>query len=152
MLGILIKKQSKWQEGLGLNKKIIPYVIGGLVISSVAFGFSGMTNAAEKSQLPAAMQSEHMGTMDTKAMADRMNSPEMQEQCAAMLQSPEMQQAMKNMLKTPQMQGIMKQMLQQDMEFHQVMSDLVNSVDMSSDHSMTESGTPMSGHSDHHSN
>lgn len=135
-----------------MNKKIIPYVIGGLFISSVAFGFSSMTNAAEKSQLPAMMQSGHMGNMDPKAMAERMNSPEMQEQCTVMMQSPEMQQAMKNMLKTPQMQSVMKQMLQQDMEFHQVMADLVNSVDMTSDHSIAESGTQMSGHSSHHSN
>lgn len=139
-----------------MNKKIIPYVIGGLLISSITFGFSGMTNAAEKSQAPAMKSGHMMDTVDPKAMADRMNSPEMQEQCAAMMQSPEMQQAMKNMLKTPQMQGVMKQMLQQDMEFHQVMSDLVNSVDMSSDHSgpsaVMNDGAQMNDHNSHHSN
>lgn len=140
-----------------MNKKIMLLVIGGLLVSSITFGVSSMTNAAEKSQAPAMMQSGHMmDIMDPKAMADRMNSPEMQEQCAAMMQSPEMQQAMKNMLKTPQMQSVMKQMLQQDMEFHQVMSDLVNSVDMSSDHSMSSAAmndrAQMNDHNSHHNN
>lgn len=140
-----------------MNRKIILLVIGGLLISSIAFGVSSMTNAAEKSQMPVMMQSGHMmDSMDPKAMADRMNSPQMQEQCAAMMQSPEMQQAMKNMLQTPQMQSVMKQMLQQDMEFHQVMSDLVNSVDMSSDHSMPSTvmngRDQMNDHNSHHSN
>jgi len=139
-----------------VNKKIIPYVVGGLLtISVIAFGFAGMTNAAEKSQ-PSMMQAGHMDNIDPKAMASMMNSPQMQQQCLEMMKSPEMQQAMKDMLKTPQMQGIMKQMLQQDMDFHQVMSDLVNSVDMSSDHSMppamTDGNSQMSGHNAHHSN
>ncbi|WP_312518035.1 hypothetical protein [Anaerospora sp.] len=140
-----------------MNRKIILLVIGGVLVSSVAFGVSSMTNAAEKNQTPAMVQSGHMmESMDAKAMADRMNSPQMQEQCAVMMQSPEMQQAMKNMLQTPQMQSVMKQMLQQDMGFHQVMSDLVNSVDMSSDHSMPSTvmngGAQMNDHNSHHGN
>ena len=142
-----------------MNKKITAYVLGGLLtVSAIGFGFANITNAAEKNPSSQMMQSNQtgnmMGNMDPKAMAEMMKSPEMQKQCIEMMKNPEMQKAMKDMMKTPEMQGIMKQMLQQDMGFHQMMSDLVNSVDMNIDHSMPgQTGTPssdMDGHSSHH--
>ncbi|WP_425058165.1 hypothetical protein SCACP_28110 [Sporomusa carbonis] len=111
-----------------MNKKIAVYVMGGLLtVSAIGFGFANITSAAEKNPPAQMMQSNQMdnmmGNMDPKAMAEMMKSPEMQKQCV-------------EMMKNPEMQGMMKQMLQQDMAFHQMMADLVNSVDMNSDHTM----------------
>jgi len=124
-----------------MNKKVAAYVMGGLLtVSAIGFGYANITSAAEKTPPAQMMQSNQManmmGSMDPKAMADMMKSPEMQKQCVEMLKNPEMQQAMKEVMKTPEMQGMMKQMLQQDMGFHQMMADLVNSVDVNSDHTM----------------
>lgn len=128
-----------------MNKKIAVYVMGGLLtISAIGFGFTNITSAAEKKPQEQMMQSNQMGDMmgkmDPKAMAEMMKSPEMQKQCIEMMKNPEMQQAMKEIMKAPEMQGMMKQMLQQDMAFHQMMADLVNSVDMNSDHTMQPQG------------
>ncbi|MDF2570275.1 MAG: hypothetical protein K0R55_1879 [Sporomusa sp.] len=144
-----------------MNKKLAIWVVGGLVTASV-FGLGvspTIASAAEKAPQACEASSNQkgamMGTMDAKAMAKMMTSPEMKKQCIEMMKSPEMQKAMKDIMKTPEMQGIMKQMLQQDMSFHQRMSDLVNSVDMSSDHSGSpqveqSSGNPSNAHSGHH--
>lgn len=128
-----------------MNKKIAAYVMGGLLtVSVIGFGFTNITSAAEKNPSAQMMQSNQMGDMmgkmDPKAMAEMMKSPEMQKQCIEMMKNPEMQQAMKDVMKTPEMQGMMKQMMQQDMAFHQMMADLVNSVDMNSDHTMQPPG------------
>lgn len=123
-----------------MNKRIAAWVVGGLVTISVSgLGFNQtIANAAERTQQMPMLQSSQMGNMDPKAMIEMMKSPEMQKQCIEMMKNPEMQKAMKDIMRTPEMQGIMKQMLEQDMGFHQMMSDLVNSVDMSSDHSMPQ--------------
>ncbi|SDD71385.1 GerD family protein [Sporomusa acidovorans] len=144
-----------------MKKKLAMLVVGGLVSASVlGFGVSpSIASAAEKVPQPCTMQANQtgamMGTMDPKAMAEMMKTPEMQKQCIEMMKNPEMQKAMKDVMKTPEMQSVMKQMLQQDMSFHQMMSDLVNSVDMTSDHSNSTqaeqpSGNPSDGHSGHH--
>lgn len=139
-----------------MNKKMSVWIIGGLITASViGFGFVSTGSAAESKQQMPMQQGAHtgmMGNMDPKAMADMMNSPEMQKQCVEMMKNPEMQKSMMNMMKLPEMQGMMKQMLQQDMGFHQMMTDLVNSVDMNSDHSMpqTPMGAPQGGHGGHH--
>lgn len=129
-----------------MNKKIAVWVIGGLVTVSVAgLGFNAsIGSAAEKAPQTQMMQTNQMGNMDPKVMADMMKTPEMQKQCVEMMKNPEMQKAMKDIMKTPEMQGMMKQMLQQDMGFHQMMSDLVNSVDMDSDHNMPQQQQPQS--------
>ncbi len=68
-----------------------------------------------------------------------------------------MQQAMIGIMKQPEMQAAMKQMLQRDAGFHQMMLDLVNSVDMNMDHGNTlrdsqPTGNPSGGfdHESHH--
>ncbi|SMC80564.1 hypothetical protein [Sporomusa malonica] len=144
-----------------MNKKLAIWVVGGLVTASV-FGLGvspTIASAAEKApqacEAPANQKGAMMGNMDAKAMAQMMASPEMQKQCIEMMKNPEMQKAMKDVMKTPKMQGIMKQMLQQDMSFHQMMSDLVNSVDMDSDHSGHQQvektpGNSSNDHSAHH--
>lgn len=142
-----------------MNKKFIAYVMSGLLaVAVLGFGFAGVTSAAAKEAPAQAMQPNQMGNMDPKAMAERMQSPEMQKQCVEMMKNPEMQQAMKEIMMKPEMQGMMKQMLLQDMAFHQMMTDLVNSVDMNSDHAMQpqgqqpampENAQPM-GHGAHH--
>lgn len=144
-----------------MKKKLAVLVVGGIVSASVlGFGVSpSIASAAEKAPQSCAMQANQtgsmMGTVDQKAMAERMKTPEMQKQCIEMMKNPEMQKAMKDVMKTPEMQGVMKQMLQQDMSFHQMMSDLVNSVDMASEHSNTTPteqapGNTTDGHSGHH--
>lgn len=143
-----------------MKKKLAVLVVGGLVsASALGFGVSpSIASAAEKVPQPCTVQANQgamMGTMDPKVMAEMMKTPEMQKQCIEMMKNPEMQKAMKDVMKTPEMQGVMKQMLQQDMSFHQMMSDLVNSVDMASEHSNTTPteqapGNTTDGHSGHH--
>ena len=135
-----------------MNKKLVVWVVGGLITAAV-FGAgainSTIVSAADKTSQTcdvAAGQKGMMGSLDAK---------EMQKQCLEMLKDPEMQKAMKDVMKTPEMQAMMKQMLQQDMGFHQMMSDLVNSVDMSSEHgdSQPDEQAPAnsaSAHSGHH--
>ncbi|HWR43442.1 GerD family protein [Sporomusa sp.] len=144
-----------------MNKKFAIWVVGGLVTASV-FGLGvspTIASAAEKAPQACEAQTNQMGAMmgnmNPKAMAEMMKTPEMQKQCIEMMKNPEMQKAMKDVMKTPEMQGIMKQMLQQDMSFHQMMSDLVNSVDMSSNHSGPQQvekspSNPSNAHSSHH--
>jgi len=144
-----------------MNKKLAIWVVGGLVTVSV-FGLgvsSTIAGAAEKNPQACETQTDQMGAMmekmDAKAMAKMMTNPEMHKQCVEMMKSPEMQKVMKDVMKTPEMQGAMKQMLQQDMSFHQIMADLVNSVDMDSDHSTSQQGeqspgNSSNGHSGHH--
>jgi protein CpxP len=149
-------------EGFVMKKKLATLVVGGLVTASVfSFGVNPtLASAAEKNPQACEMQTNQMGTMmgtmDPKAMADMMKTPEMQKQCIEMMKNPEMQKAMKEIMRTPEMQGMMKQMLQQDMSFHQMMLDLVNSVDMSSEHggmpqNEQSPGNPGDAHSGHHS-
>ncbi|SMC44423.1 GerD family protein [Sporomusa malonica] len=144
-----------------MNKKFAIWVVGGLVTASMfGLGISPtIAQAAEKVPQTCETQTNQMGAMmgnlNPKAMAEMMKTPEMQKQCIEMMKNPEMQKAMKDVMKTPEMQGIMKQMLQQDMSFHQMMSDLVNSVDMSSDHSGPQQveqtpSNPSNAHSGHH--
>ncbi len=145
-----------------MKKKLAIWVVGGLITVSVAgLGVSPATaSAAQKAPQACETQTNQMGAMmmgnmNPKAMAEMMKTPEMQKQCIEMMKNPEMQKAMKDVMRTPEMQGIMKQMLQQDMSFHQMMSDLVNSVDMNSDHSGPQpveqsSGDPSNAHSSHH--
>lgn len=117
--------------------------------------------AADKSTdsgKPGVMLQGQMGNLDPKDMADKMKTPEMQKQCVDMMKIPEMQQAMIGVMKQPEMQATMKKMLQQDPAFHQMMLDLVNSVDMNMDHgNMTPNSQPSIGnrqtgldHNSHH--
>ncbi|MDF2875136.1 MAG: hypothetical protein K0R22_1819 [Sporomusa sp.] len=143
-----------------MNKKIATLVIGGLVTAAVfGVGISPTSvGAAEKTSQTCEAQTNQMGAMgkmNPEAMVAMMKTPEMQKQCLEMMKNPEMQKMMREVMKTPEMQGIMKQMLQQDMGFHQMMSDLVNSVDMNSDHSGPQQeeqspGNSANAHSGHH--
>lgn len=144
-----------------MNKQVAVWIVGGLVTVSVSLlGMNpAIALAAEKNPQASPLQTEQMGTMlgklDAKAMTEMMTSPEMQKQCIESMKSPEMQKAMKTMMKTPEMQAVMKQMLQQDMNFHQLMSDLVNSVDMNSEHAESQpsenpEGNASNNHSAHH--
>lgn len=120
-----------------MNKKKIIALVGVLaVVGAAGFGLGATTKgaAAPAKQPPMMMQGNQMGNMDAKTMADMMNSPQMQKQCVEYMKSPEMQQAMIGTMKQPEMQAAMKQMLQRDAGFHQMMLDLVNSVDMNGDH------------------
>lgn len=135
-----------------MNKKLIVWAVGGLLTAAVLVAGVGPASAGapEKSAPACEPQANQPG-----AMAEMMQSPAMQKQCLDMMNNPAMQQAMKEMLKTPEMQGVLKQMLQQDMAFHQIMADLVNSVDMDSDHGpqqpAEQAGDSFSGgHSGHH--
>lgn len=144
-----------------MNKNLAIWAVGGLITASVV-GLGAnptITQAAAKAPQAYEVQTNQMGAMmgniHPKAMAEMMSTPEMQKQCIEMMKSPEMQKAMKDTMRTPEMQAVMKQMLQQDMGFHQLMSDLVNSVDMESDHSGSQpveqsSGNPANNHSSHH--
>lgn len=133
-----------------MKKKIILWIVLGLV--ALGLVGAGAAFAAEKHAM--SMQGGMMGSMDPKAMAEMMKSPEKQKQCVEMMKSPEMQQAMMGMMKLPEMQAAMKQMLQKDAGFHQMMLDLVNSVDINSDHShgpaQGQPAAPPSGHGSHH--
>jgi len=137
-----------------MKKSVKVWVIGGLVAVSI-FGFGMVTNigsAADSTSQATMMQG---GNMDPKAMADMMKTPEFQQRCIENMKSPEMQQSMMMMMmKQPEMQAAMKQMLQKDAGFHQMMLDLVNSVDMNMDHgNMTTDPThsmPGMDHSAHH--
>lgn len=130
-----------------MKKTVKVWLIGGLVAVSVMG--AGLAMAAGKSAdsgKQGMMQSGQMvGNIDPKAMADMMKTPEMQKECVDMMKSPEMQQAMIGVMKQPEMQAAMKQMLQQDPAFHQMMLDLVNSIDMNMDHgNMTPNTQPSS--------
>ncbi|MDR7868863.1 MAG: hypothetical protein RIN56_18875 [Sporomusaceae bacterium] len=140
-----------------MNKKLIAGIAVALVsVVALSFTFGTTTgSAAEPAKQPPMMMQP--GNMDPKAMAEQMKSPEMQKQCVEMMRSPEMQQAMMGMMKQPEMQAAMKQMLQRDAGFHQMMLDLVNSVDINADHGNTSgnnqpSGSPSTGfdHGSHH--
>ena len=141
-----------------MNKKFTIWAVGSLLTAAVLTGgFSlAIAGAAEK-PAPAACETQAdqpgamMGKMNPQAMAEMMKTPAMQKQCLDMMKNPAMQQAMKDMLKTPEMQGVLKQMLQQDMGFHQMLTDLVNSVDMDSDHSVQQPADGVSAaHNGHH--
>lgn len=140
-----------------MKKSVKVWVIGGLVAVSI-FGYGLATNVTSAADATSQATMKHDGMMDShgmmqdpKAMAEMMKSPEGQKQWMQAMHSPEMQQAMIEMMKQPEMQAIMKQMLQKDMTFHQMMLDLVNSVDMNMDHGDM---SPMPGmqmdHSGHH--
>ena len=135
-----------------MNKKLAVWVVGGFITAAV-FG-AGASNPTIASAADKTAQTCDVAT-NQKGMMGNMDAKEMQKQCLEMLKDPEMQKAMKDVMKTPEMQAMMKQMLQQDMGFHQLMSDLVNSVDMSSDHgdSQPDEQAPAhsaSAHSGHH--
>lgn len=139
-----------------MTKKKILALIGALaVVGAVGLGFGATSvGAAEPAkQLSMTMQGQMMGNKDPKAMATMMNTPEMQQRCVEYMKSPEMQQAMIRTMKQPEMQAAMKQMLQRDAGFHQMMLDLVNSVDMNMDHGNTDAPSPgggPAGHNAHH--
>lgn len=130
------------------------WLIGSLVAVTVLG--SGIAMAAEHGKQNMPMPGQMMmGNMDSKAMAEMMKTPEMQKQCVEMMKSPEMQQTMMTVIKQPEMQAAMKQMLQKDAGFHQMMLDLVNSVDMNAEHNHGPSAeqppvTKDAGHSTHH--
>ena len=105
---------------------LVTMVIGLTLVSAAG------TNAQQGSQMPM-MQGQGMN-MDAKAMSDMMKTPDMQKKCVEYMKDPEMQKTMIGIMKQPEMQSAMKQMLQQDPSFHQMMLDLVNSVDMNMDH------------------
>jgi protein CpxP len=134
-----------------MTKKTI-FVLFGILAVAATIAFSTVpVSAAEPAKQPPMMQP---GQMDPKAMADMMKTPAMQKQCVEMMKSPEMQQTMMTVMKQPEMQAIMKQMLQKDAGFHQMMLDLVNSVDMNMDHGAMQPGTPSApaaaDHNSHH--
>ncbi|QDR81522.1 hypothetical protein [Sporomusa termitida] len=144
-----------------MNKKFSVWAVGGLLTAAVlAVGVSpAIAGAPEKSTQAWGTQANQPGVMPGKmnpqAMAEMMKTPAMQKQCLDMMKDPAMQQVMKDMMKTPELQGVMKQMLQQDMAFHQIMADLVNSVDMDSDHGAPQPAEQdgdsfPAGHSWHH--
>lgn len=132
-----------------MKKALKIWLVGGLVAVS-ALG-AGLALAAEKPAdqgkqgMMQVMQSGQMDNIDPKAMADMMNTPEMQKQCVETMKNPEMQKAMMGIMKQPEMQAAMKQMLQQDAGFHQMMLDLVNSVDMNMDHGNMPANVQQSG-------
>jgi protein CpxP len=133
-----------------MNKRLVIFIVGALIAVGAlgfAFGPANVSAAEPAKQPPMTMQPGQMGNMDPKAMADMMKSPEMQKQCVEYMKSPEMQQAMMGIMKQPEMQAAMKQMLQSDAGFHQVMLDLVNSVDMNMDHGTAPPTSQPSGNS-----
>jgi type IV secretory pathway VirB10-like protein len=149
------------------TKKILPWILGGmLTVSAVGLGFSATTgHAAEKNsqqtkqnQMQQGMMQDGksmMGQMDPKMMQEMMKNPEMMQQCMEMMQKPEMQAMMKEMMQKPEMQTMMKDMMQKDGQFHKMMSDLVNSVEMAENHEhgapqATQPAAPGSEHALHH--
>jgi periplasmic protein CpxP/Spy len=141
-----------------MKKRLMIWVLGGLIaVSAVGMSFGAkVVSAADQGKQSQMMQGNQGMMQDPKAMADMMKSPDMQKQCLELMKNPEMQKAMIDMMKQPEMQAAMKQMLQRDMKFHQMMLDLVNSVDMNMDHAQSDSqmmpGDSMPGmdHSAHH--
>ena len=139
-----------------MNNKLIAGVAVVLVaVAAFGFAFGTSTGSAAEPAKRSPMMMQP-GQMDPKAMAEMMNSPEMQKQCIEMMKNTDMQQAMMGMMKQPEMQAVMKQMLQKDAGFHQMMLDLVNSVDMNMDHGdmqinkNTAPAPAASSHSSHH--
>lgn len=135
-----------------MSKRTVFAVIGiFVVVAAIGFGAATVNAAEPAKQPPLMMQS---GQVDPKAMADMMKTPEMQKQCVEMMKNPEMQQTMMNVMRQPEMQAIMKQMFQKDAGFHQMMLELVNSVDMNMDHGPMGPGMnnapAASGHNSHH--
>lgn len=120
-----------------MKKKLGILVVGGIVAMST-FGFMYGASAAEKAEQKPAMHTmmPQDGKMDMQSMKDMMKNPEMQKQCLDAMRSPEMQAAL-------------KQMMQRDGQFHQMMLDLVNSVDMDAHSSDDTANAPMN-HSMHH--
>lgn len=130
-----------------MTKKRIVALIGVLaIIGATGYGLgAAQTGAAEPAKQPPAV----MQNVDPKSMTDMMNSPQMQQQCVEYMKSPEMQKAMIDTMKQPEMQAAMKQMLQRDAGFHQMMLDLVNSVDMNMDHGTVDAPSANGGPSSH---
>ena len=129
------------------KKKVFALIAALAVVGAVGYGLSATSiGAAEPAKQPPAMM---QGNLDPKGMADMMNSPQMQQQCVEYMKSPEMQQAMIKTMKQPEMQVAMKQMLQRDAGFHQMMLDLVNSVDMNMDHGTEDAPSANGGPSSH---
>ena len=142
-----------------MKKAVKGWIIGGLVAVSIfGYGFTMNIACAAEQSKPATTQDQTCQTnpMDSKAMINMMTSSDFQQRCLEIMKNPEMRQTMINMMKQPEMQTAMKQMMQQDMSFHQMMIDLVNSVDINMDHGTTTTNTnttnSMSGmdHSQHH--
>lgn len=137
-----------------MKKSLMIWVLGGLITVS-AVGLSFDANKVSAAEQPKQSQMMQMNNMDPKSMATMMNSPEMQKQCVDAMKDPQMQKAMIGVMKQPEMQAAMKQMLQQDAGFHQMMLDLVNSVDMNMEHGDMTGNTSDGGqgggeHSHHH--
>jgi len=113
-----------------MMKKTLILGIIGLVITISA---AGLAYGATVSQPEPAKQSPMMN-MDADRMNDMMKNSDTQQQCVSMMKNTEMQQSMMQMMRQPEMQAAMKQMLQKDAGFHQMMLDLVNSVDINAEH------------------
>jgi hypothetical protein len=144
-----------------MKKSLMIWVLGGLItVSAIGLSFdANKVSAADQPKQAQTMQGQDMmqgmKNMDPKSMAAMMNSPEMQKQCVDAMKDPQMQKAMINVMKQPEMQAAMKQMLQQDAGFHQMMLDLVNSVDMNMEHgdmtgTASDGGQGSGEHSHHH--
>lgn len=119
-------------------KKLLPLVLGGMITVGALGGglMVSIGNAAENKQPQS--QNQTCQTEDKDGMmkhADMTNSDtDMIKQCSGGMQQPEMQNRMKEMMQQPEMQAAIKAMMQQDAQFHQMMLDLVNSVETPENH------------------
>lgn len=118
------------------RKKFIPWIIGGMLTVAVAGAgiITAVGNAAEKPAQNQACQDMMNYDADAPGAAGMMNDPDMEKQCTGMMAQPGMQQDMKETMQQPHMQASMKAMMQQDAKFHQMMLDLVNSVEAPENH------------------
>lgn len=139
-------------------KKLLPLVLGGMITAAIFGGvlmFSAV-NAAENKQPQTQNQTCQTENKDGKAedKGGMMNSSsDMLKQCSEGLQQPEMQNRMKEMMQQPEMQAAIKAMMQQDAQFHQMMLDLVNSVETPESHeygAVTQPAAEDDEHANHH--
>lgn len=149
-------------------KKVLPWILGG-VLTVFVLGLGGNAAVGYAAEKDARQMKQHqmhqdvmqdgknmMGQIDHKMMEEMMKDPAMMKQCMDMMQQPEMQSMMKDMMQKPEMQAMMKGMMQKDGQFHKMMMDLVNSVDMDENHDHTGSfinaeNATSEGHEGHHS-
>jgi len=106
-------------------KRVLPWVLGGMVtVAALGWGANTEIVSAEEhdhkhgqQQMQQEMMQDGKQMMDPKMMQDMMKDPAMHKQCMDMMQQPEMQ-------------SMMKEMMQKDGQFHKMMLDLVNSVEI----------------------
>lgn len=145
-------------------KKMVPWILSGVMtITMLGLGPVTVASAAEQKQQHMQEMTKdgqhNMGQMDPKMMQDMMKDgkmmmdPVMHQQCMEMMQKPEMQDKVKEMLAMPQMQASLKAIMQKDGQFHKMISDLVNSVEMTEEHAHRVEASPDAekiAHNQHH--